>query len=124
MPSYILSNANRFYVALEQAYGQVAAISKDSRFQALRLQAHQILEQTKRLDKTGTRSFFGRSATPRRRTAYELSTIITSWSSLENFSLGAFFQAGLGAIPTVSQSATVAAQIDPVHIQTVSPHGL
>ena len=37
MASYISSNANRFYAALESAYGQVAAITAASRIPALKL---------------------------------------------------------------------------------------
>ena len=57
MSSYILSNANRFYVALESAYGQAAGITAENRYPAVQLAAHQVLEASKRRDKTGSRTF-------------------------------------------------------------------
>ena len=41
MSSYISSNANRFYTALESAYGQVAAITAGNRIPALKLTVEQ-----------------------------------------------------------------------------------
>ena len=39
--SYILSNDNRFYVALEQSYGAAAAISASNRIPAVKLTTKQ-----------------------------------------------------------------------------------
>ena len=44
MASYISSNANRFYTALESAYGQVAAITAQNRIPAVKLAIQQQLE--------------------------------------------------------------------------------
>lgn len=43
MSSYISSNANRFYVALESAYGQAAPVTAANRFPAVRLSVKQAL---------------------------------------------------------------------------------
>ena len=57
MSSYISSNANRFYTALESAYGNVAAVTSANRIPALKLAVQQQLEVTTRKDKTGSRTF-------------------------------------------------------------------
>jgi hypothetical protein len=44
MGSYILSNSNRFYVALEENYGQAVSVTQQNRFPAVRLAAQQVLE--------------------------------------------------------------------------------
>ncbi|MEI9972411.1 MAG: hypothetical protein WDO73_10370 [Ignavibacteriota bacterium] len=44
MASYISSNANRFYTALESAYGQTPAITAANRIPALKLTVRQQLE--------------------------------------------------------------------------------
>ena len=81
MSSYILSNANRFYVALESAYGQAAAVTAENRYPAVQLVAQQVLEASKRRDKTGSRTFLGTPSTARRSTAFETHTYLTSWST-------------------------------------------
>ena len=59
MASYISSNANRFYTALESAYGSVPAITAGNRIPALKLTVQHQLEVTQRKDKTGSRTFVG-----------------------------------------------------------------
>ena len=44
MASYISSNANRFYTALESAYGQVGAITAANRIPAVKLAVRQQLD--------------------------------------------------------------------------------
>ena len=60
--SYILSNDNRFYVALEQSYGAAAAISASNRIPAVKLTTKQQNEKVQRADKTGSRTFAGNPA--------------------------------------------------------------
>src|SRR5690242_20987904 len=55
MASYISSNANRFYAALESSYGTVGAVTANNRIPALKLAVKQQLEVTTRKDKTGDR---------------------------------------------------------------------
>src|SRR5208283_3375449 len=59
MSCYISSNANRFYTAVETAYGEVPAITAANRIVAVKLSAKQSLEKVQRKDKTGTRTFPG-----------------------------------------------------------------
>jgi hypothetical protein len=51
MASYISSNANRFYTAIESAYGQVGAIQAQSRIPAVKLTIQQQLAAATRQDK-------------------------------------------------------------------------
>src|ERR671932_2090371 len=106
MPNYISSNANRFYVATESSYAQAAAITPANRFPAMRLQAQQTIEQSRRLDKTGTRTFLGSSQKARRRTAFQVRTYLTSWNGAGQPCYGPLFQASLGGSPRLSTGLT------------------
>ena len=79
MASYISSNANWFYTALESNYGQVGSITSGNRIPALKLTVQQKLEAAQRKDKTGSRTFSGQAPGGRRRTNFELQTYMTSW---------------------------------------------
>src|SRR5579863_4158688 len=107
MANYISSNANRFYIALETAYGQAAPVSSANRFPAVRLQAQQMLEMGRRLDKTGTRTFQGTPKTARRQTAFEARTYLTSWNGTAEPSYGPLFQAALGAQPSFNSGLVI-----------------
>jgi hypothetical protein len=124
MANYISSNANRFYVAMEASYGQAAPITSTNRFPAVRLQAQQLLQPGKRLDKTGTRTFLGASKSARRETAFQVRTYLTSWSGSGEPSYGPLFQAGLGAGPRMSSGLSIASVTDSTQLQTTTPHGL
>lgn len=124
MANYISSNANRFYAALESAYGQAASVGPANRFPALRLQAQQVLEAGRRQDKTGTRTFLGIPKTSRRRTAFEARTYLTSWNGSGEPSYGPLFRAALGAAPNLSTGLQVAAAQSNSQIQTTTAHGL
>src|SRR5580700_8442298 len=77
--AYISSNANRFYTALESAYGQAATVQASNRIPAVKLTIRQQLETTNRRDKTGSRTFAGLPAGGRRRTSFEVQTYLTTW---------------------------------------------
>ena len=124
MANYISSNANRFYVAVESAYGQAAPVVPANRFPAVRLQAQQTLESARRQDKTGTRTFMGVPTTSRRSTAFEVRTYLRSWSGNGQPSYGPLFQAAMGASPNLSMGLQVAAAQSDVQIQTTQAHGL
>lgn len=109
MSSYISSNANRFYTALESAYGSVPAITAANRIPAVKLAVRQQAEVLDRKDKTGSRTFVGLPSGGRRRTNFELRTYLTSWSpSSGGPAYGPLFQAALGAAPAEFAGATVA----------------
>jgi hypothetical protein len=124
MGNYISSNANRFYAAVETAYGQAAPITASNRYPAVRLQAQQLLEAGRRLDKTGTRTFLGEPTTSRRQTAFETRTYLTSWSGTGAPSYGPLFQAALGAAPALSTGLSVASMQNSTQLQTTMAHGL
>ena len=79
MASYISSNANRFYTALENAFGQVDPITAANRIPAVKLAIRQQVDAGTRRDKTGSRTFAGMPAGVRRRTEFDLQTYLTSW---------------------------------------------
>ena len=56
--SYILSNDNRYYVAVEQAYGNAATVAAANRIPAVSLSIKQQREKIQRKDKTGSRTFW------------------------------------------------------------------
>jgi hypothetical protein len=124
MANYISSNANRFYVAVETSYGQAASISAANRFPAVGLQAQQLLDSGRRLDKTGTRTFLGSPITSRRKTAFEARTYLTSWNGSGQPSYGPLFQAALGAGPNLSSGLSVASMQGNTQLQTTIAHGL
>jgi hypothetical protein len=125
MASYISSNANRFYTALEESYGRVAAITSGHRIPALKLTMRQQLEVKERKDKTGSRTFQGLPAGGRRRTDFELRTYLTSWPKTEpGPSYGPLFQAALGGAPLGFGGATVASSTPAGRLMFTQPHGL
>ncbi len=124
MANYISSNANRFYVAVEASYGQAATIASTNRFPAVKLQAQQVLERSKRLDKTGTRTFLGTPKGARRQTAFDVRTYLTSWNGVGEPCYGPLFYAALGAPGQRSAGLIVASVQSATQLQTTTPHGL
>jgi len=124
MPSYISSNANRFYGAVESAYAHAAPVTAANRFPAVRLEAQQLLEHGKRLDKTGTRTYLGTSSQARRQTAFQARTYLTSWSGSQAPGYGPLVQSALGANAQISSGLLVESLQTPTQIQTTAPHGL
>jgi hypothetical protein len=125
MASYISSNANRFYTALESAYGQVPAITAASRIPALKLTVRQQLEVTDRQDKTGSRTFTGVPAGGRRHTSFEVRTLLTNWQQgTSNPSYGPLFQAAMGGTPANFAGGTAASTTGHGRLAFTAPHGL
>jgi len=124
MANYISSNANRFYVAVEASYGQAAAIAPANRFPAVHLQAQQVLESMRRVDKTGTRTYLGTPKTARRHTAFDARSYLTSWTGSGEPGYGPFFHAGMGSAPQFSGALSIGASASGSQIQTTVPHNL
>lgn len=125
MGSYISSTANRFYTALESAYGTVGAITAANRIPALKLTAKQQLEVTSRKDKTGSRTFTGLPAGGRRKTRFELQTYLTSWQKTGGGpAYGPLFQAAMGNTPAQFAGGTVASCTSDGKLGFAAPHGL
>jgi hypothetical protein len=122
--SYISSNANRFYTALESAYGVVPVISASNRIPALKLSVTNQLQVTQRKDKTGSRTFVGLPSGGRRNTNFELRTYLTSWQPSTGPAYGPMFQAALGAAPLSYAGGTVASATNTGQVTFTGPHGL
>lgn len=125
MPVYISSNANRFYCAAENAYGQVAAITADNRIPTVKLVAKQQLEVSNRKDKTGSRTFAGLPPGGRRKTTFDLTTLLTTWSGgATPPSYGPLFHGALGSVAVMFPGGTVAAGSSTTTLKFAAPHGL
>ncbi|MBY0506331.1 MAG: hypothetical protein K2X03_20600 [Bryobacteraceae bacterium] len=109
MACYISSNNNRFYVALESSYGEVAAVANARRFAGIQLRARQQAVQLDRRDKTGSRTFLGLPAGVKRQTSYQLRTYLAGWSDqgIEP-SQGPLIRASLGAPVRLAGTHTLA----------------
>ena len=125
MSVYISSNANRFYCATENTFGQVSTITQGNRIPAIKLSAKQQLEVTGRKDKTGSRTFAGIPAGGRRKTTFDLTTYLTTWDTTSAApSYGPLFQGALGGGPTLFSGGTAAAGSTSTIIKFSSAHGL
>src|SRR5579864_1185613 len=125
MSCYISSNNNRVYTALETNYGQAAAITGTNRIPTVKLTVRQVLEQTTRRDKTGSRTFAGLPNRIRRRTSFRLNTFMTEWTNQTSPPThGPLFQAAMGASPVFFAGGTVAGITGQTQIQFAAAHGL
>ena len=125
MPSYISSNANRFYTALESSYGSAAPIQNHNRIPALKLTIRHQREVIQRRDKTGSRTFPGLPTGGRHRTDFELHTYLTNWQNTAGApSYGPLFQAALGGTPLTFAGGTVNSSDANGRITFTAPHGL
>ncbi len=123
MPSYISSNANRFYAALESAYGQVGTIAAVNRIPALKLAIQNQQDAGARKDKTGSRTFPGVPPGGRRKTNFDLRTYLTSWNkSAGNPSYGPLFQGALGGTPAAFAGGVVGAYTAAGRLAFNGPH--
>ncbi|MFN0167683.1 MAG: hypothetical protein ACKV22_14750 [Bryobacteraceae bacterium] len=124
MPSYISSNANRLYVAVEGNYGQVPGITAGNRIPAVKFAARQQSAVRERRDKTGSRTFPGVPAGTRRTTSFALRTYMTNWSQTGQPSYGPLFEAALGGSPQSFGGGTIAMGSTVSQIKFANPHGL
>jgi hypothetical protein len=123
--AYILSNNNRFYVVLEQSYGNVAAVAAGNRIPAVKLTATQRTEKVQRKDKTGSRTFPGYPSGLRKQTAFSLKTYMANWADPTIAPPhGPLFQACLGSAPLQSGGGTVASASSTGSVEFTDPHGL
>jgi hypothetical protein len=123
--SYILSNDNRFYVALEQSYGTAATISASNRIPAVKLTTKQQTEKVQRADKTGSRTFAGNPSGLRIQTSFGLKTYMANWGDpgvLPPYD--PLFQACLGGAAVQSAGGTVASASGTSTLAFTAPHGL
>ena len=123
--SYISSNNNRFYVAVEQTYGNAAAIAASNRIPAVKLIAKQQTDKIQRKDKTGSRTFLGNPSGLRKQTSFQLSTYMETWGDQTvTPPHDPLFQACFGGAAMQSNGGTVATWTAPSAIAFTAPHGL
>ncbi len=121
--SYIASSANRFYAAIEAAYGTAATVSVSQRVIASHLNLKQVITPSKRRDKTGSRTKQAANPNRQRRTAFSLATPV---STLENGlpSCTALLESGLGGPPSTASRLTVANSTAAGSVQFATAHRL
>lgn len=124
MSSYILSTANRLYVALEGQFGVPALPAAQDRIVASTLHSMQSVTPSVRRDKTGSRSIPSPSANGFRMTAFELRSYFASNGSPLTPLCGSLFQAALGGAPSSATGLIVSSAPNAWTLQTTAPHGL
>lgn len=123
MANYILSNANRFYAAIENQYGELTSVSAADRFPAFRLDVQQTVEQIKRRDKTGSRTFSA-NRPGRKRTMFEVQTYLSFLNTAGPPSFLPLLRSTLGGTPQSGSGMTLQPGSTVSHIQTTVAHGL
>src|SRR5579871_2695583 len=123
--AYILSNDNRYYVAVESTYGNAATVAAANRIPAVELSVKQQIEKAVRKDKTGSRTFAGNPSGLRRETSFTLKTYMSNWADQTVLPAhGPLFQACLGSSATLSGGGTVAGNPSSTQLAFASAHGL
>jgi hypothetical protein len=123
--SYILSNANRWYCAREDAYGQVAAITAANRIPAVGMKVQNQRDKNQRKDKTGTRTWAGLPVGMRRHTSFDATSYMRDWPDLTTLPPhGPMIEAAMGAPGQLWAGATVGTGTTTSSIYFVSAHGL
>ena len=123
--SYISSNANRWYCAREDAYGQAGAITATNRIPAVTMKAQHQRDKTQRKDKTGTRTWAGLPDGVRRHTTFDATSYVRDWADPTNLPpQGPLVEAAMGAQGVLWQGATTDVGTDESTIRFVLPHGL
>jgi hypothetical protein len=123
--SYIASNDNRFYAAIETNYGEAAAVAASNRIPGVTLKLRQEREAPRRNDKTGGRTFRGLPGSFRKKTTFDLTTPMVGWSDFGSEpAYGPLFRGALGGAPLFYSGGVVQSSPDPSHVVFSSPHGL
>ena len=123
--SYISSNDNRFYVAIEQNYGNAAATAASNRIPAVKLVTKQQTDKIQRKDKTGSRTFLGYPSGLRKQTSFQLNTYMETWADQTvTPPHDPLFQACFGGAAMQTNGGTVATWAAPATVGFAAPHGL
>ena len=125
MSCYISSNNNRFYAAVESAFGAVPIIAAGNRFPGVKLTVKQTVDKPNRTDKTGTRTFLGLPTSLRRQTTFELRSYMTGWTEQsQEPGYGPLFRAALGGDAVLFGGGTAGAGSSNRTLTFSAPHGL
>lgn len=123
--AYIVSNLNRFYAALESAYGKAPAVTPGDAFRALRLDVELVQQYLERRDKSGSRSFLGVVAGGRRQGRFETEAYVMAGGAPGIApDLAAFYQAACGGTPRTFTGGTAGAGCTTTTINFNAAHGL
>jgi hypothetical protein len=96
--AYISSNANRWYCAKENAYGQIPAITAANRIPAVGMSAQLQRAKSQRKDKTGSRTWAGLPQGTRTQVNFDLKTYMRDWADTSSLPPhGPLFEAAMGA---------------------------
>ncbi len=123
MSTFVSSNRNRFYVGIESKYGIAPVLGPNSRFPASHVEAMQVNERPKRIDKTGTRTLQASLVPGRIRTAFQIHSYLSAWNGEGEPGYGPLFQAACGSPAVLSQGCVVQSVPTPTEVVTGSPHG-
>jgi hypothetical protein len=124
MGTYILSNENRVYAALETNYGMVPSVTDANRLAAVRLRVRQEVEKRERRDKIGGRTFVGLPMGLRRHTTFGLTAYMTAWNQSAVPAYGPLFEGALGGAVLQYGGGTTAAGTAGRSIVFSAAHGL
>jgi hypothetical protein len=123
--AYISSNANRWYVGSESAYGQVPAIAPGSRIPAVKLTAQQQRAKSQRQDKTGSRTWQGMPVGMRLQTSFDMTSYMRDWPNPTTLpSHGPLFEAAMGAPGVLWAGNAAGTGSTASNIVFATPHGL
>jgi hypothetical protein len=123
--AYISSNANRWYVGRESAYGQIPAMAPGGRIPAVKLTAQQQRAKSQRMDKTGSRTWQGAPTGMRLQTSFDMTSYMRDWPDASTLpSHGPLFEAAMGApgVLWAGNTANTGSTVSTVVFFT--PHGL
>ncbi len=123
--AYISSNSNRFYVAIEDAYGQAAPVAAENRIPAVKFGVKHRPEKIQRKDKTGTRTFLGDPSPLRNTTTFSLNSYMANWNDQSKQpAYGPLFEACLGSPAMLSTGAATGSSSDRSRVAFAGAHGL
>jgi hypothetical protein len=123
--AYISSNANRWYVGSESAYGQIPAIAPGARIPAVKLTAQQQRAKSQRMDKTGSRTWQGVPPGMRLQTSFDMTSYMRDWPDASTLpSHGPLFEAAMGAPGVLWAGNTANTGSTVSTIAFFTPHGL
>jgi hypothetical protein len=123
--AYISSNANRWYVGRESAYGQIPAMAPGNRIPAVKLTAQQQRAKSQRMDKTGSRTWQGVPPGMRLQTSFDMTSYMRDWPDASTLpSHGPLFEAAMGAAGVLWAGNTANTGSTASTIAFFTPHGL
>ena len=121
---YISSNANRWYCAKENAYGQIPVITAANRIPAVGMNAQVQRAKSQRKDKTGSRSWAGMPQGARTQVSFDLKTYMRDWADTSSLPPhGPLFEAAMGA-PGVLWTGGLPVGGSRSSVAFGTPHGL